>query len=90
MSPPSASYKVMVVDASRGHGAGGGAPATVRLVPTTADDRRAAVVRCYEEHDAGLLRLGSLLVGQRQTSEDLVHDAFTKLYADSERLSDPT
>ena len=39
---------------------------------------------------AGLLRLGCLLVGQRQTSEDLVHEAFTKLYADSERLSDPT
>ena len=61
----------------------------VSLPPTTPEDRRAAVVRCYEEHYAGLLRLTSLLVGQRQAAEDLVHEAFTRLYADSSRLADP-
>jgi RNA polymerase sigma-70 factor (sigma-E family) len=65
---------------------------TLRLVslpPTTPDDRRAAVVRCYEEHYPGLLRLACLLVSHRQTGEDLVHEAFTKLYAESDRLADP-
>ena len=90
MSPPYASDRVMVVNASRGTVQEEAPLRLVRLVPTTTDDRRAAVVRCYEEHYAGLLRLGCLLVGQRQTSEDLVHEAFTKLYADCERLSDPT
>ncbi len=90
MSGTHASYRVMVVDATRGTLDREAPRRLVSLVPTTSDERRAAVVRCYEEHYPGLLRLGCLLVGQRQTSEDLVHEAFTRLYADTERLADPS
>jgi RNA polymerase sigma-70 factor (sigma-E family) len=80
----------MVVDASRGTVQQQPPMRVMHLVPNTASERRAAVVRCYEQHYADLLRLGCLLVGQRHTSEDLVHEAFVRLYADSERLSDPS
>jgi RNA polymerase sigma-70 factor (sigma-E family) len=89
MSPPNASYKVMAADAATRTRTDEAPVRLVRLVPITERERRAAVVRCYEEHYPSLVRLAYLLGADRPTAEDVVHDAFVRLFADSARLADP-
>jgi RNA polymerase sigma-70 factor (sigma-E family) len=88
MEDPNASYVVMAVDGGRGALTTETVAPAVHLVEHPDDQRRNAVIRCYEEHYAGLLRLACLLVGQRQTAEDLVHEAFARLYANRTRVHD--
>jgi RNA polymerase sigma-70 factor (sigma-E family) len=88
MDDPNASYVVMAVDGGQGALTTKPVVSAVRLVEHPDDQRRDAVVRCYEEHYAGLLRLACLLVGQRHTAEDLVHEAFAHLYANRTRVHD--
>lgn len=50
---------------------------------------RATLVWHYQQHYAGLVRLGCLLTGDRHVAEDLVHDAFERLYRRDARLAEP-
>jgi len=51
--------------------------------------RKDAVVACYRAHHAPLVRLARLLVRDDTVAEDLVQDAFVRLYARWDRLRDP-
>ena len=63
-------------------------PTTTRS-PDVADDRdhtrRQRLVRLYEVEHAGMVRLAHLLTGSVPTAEDLVQEAFVKVY---ERIDD--
>ena len=47
-----------------------------------------AVTAMYERHALGLTRLAFLMVGDRQTAEDVVQEAFCGLYRAWDRMSD--
>jgi RNA polymerase sigma-70 factor (sigma-E family) len=47
-----------------------------------------AVTAIYQEHALGLTRLAFLMVGDRQTAEDVVQEAFCGLYRAWGRISD--
>jgi RNA polymerase sigma-70 factor (sigma-E family) len=47
-----------------------------------------AVTAIYERHALGLTRLAFLMVGDRQTAEDVVQEAFCGLYRAWDRMSD--
>jgi DNA-directed RNA polymerase specialized sigma24 family protein len=47
-----------------------------------------AVTELYATHALGLIRLAVLLVGDRPSAEDVVHDAFLGLYRRWDRLPD--
>ena len=49
--------------------------------------RRQRLVQLYEAEHAGMVRLAHLLTGSVPTAEDLVHEAFIKVY---ERIDDVT
>jgi RNA polymerase sigma-70 factor (sigma-E family) len=52
-------------------------------------DPAAAVTALYAEHALGLTRLALIMVGDRQTAEDIVQEAFCGLYRRWHRLRDP-
>ncbi len=54
-----------------------------------AEDPRAAVTALYHEHALGLIRLAHIMLGNRASAEDVVHDAFCGLYRRWEHLDDP-
>jgi RNA polymerase sigma-70 factor (sigma-E family) len=57
--------------------------------PTAArPDARAAVAALFVEHRLALVRLAVVMVGDVQTAEDVVQDAFEKLQAGWHRLRD--
>ena len=47
-----------------------------------------AVTAIYERHALGLTRLAFLMLGDRQTAEDVVQEAFCGLYRAWDRMSD--
>ena len=47
-----------------------------------------AVTALYERHALGLTRLAFLMLGDRQTAEDVVQEAFCGLYRAWDRMSD--
>jgi len=47
-----------------------------------------AVTAIYERHALGLTRLAFLMLGDRQTAEDVVQEAFCGLYRSWDRMSD--
>jgi RNA polymerase sigma-70 factor (sigma-E family) len=51
-------------------------------------DARAEVVALYQDSYRELVRLGALLTGSVHAAEDLVHEAFVKLYERWDRLDD--
>jgi len=51
-------------------------------------DASQAVTAIYERHALGLTRLAFLMLGDRQTAEDVVQDAFCGLYRAWDRMSD--
>lgn len=57
-------------------------PVTVR------SDARAAVAVLFAEHHLALVRLAVVMVGDVETAEDVVQDAFEKLQAGWHRLRD--
>jgi RNA polymerase sigma-70 factor (sigma-E family) len=54
-----------------------------------APDAATAVTALYREHALGLTRLALVMVGDRQTAEDIVQDAFCGLHRSWARLRDP-
>lgn len=48
------------------------------------------VLSLYEREYAGLVRLGTLLVDDRHVAEDLVHEAFLRIYRSWHRIDDPS
>lgn len=52
------------------------------------DDGRAAVSALYAEHATRLLRVATVLLGDRAVAEDVVQDAFVALYTGWHRLRD--
>ena|ERR1022692_1055586 len=52
-------------------------------------DPAAAVTALYAEHALRLTRLALIMVGDRQTAEDIVQDAFCGLHRCWRRLRDP-
>ena len=50
----------------------------------------AAVGALYRAQAVGLIRLAYLMLGDRATAEDVVHDAFCGLYRRWDRLTDPS
>jgi len=62
---------------------------SLRLVRSHEDEVRAAVVDLYTHHLTDLVRLGTLLIGDRHTAEDLAHEAFVRLYRSWDRVEDP-
>ena len=55
----------------------------------SARGRDAAVSSLYRSHSAALVRLAVLLVDDRDTAEEVVHDAFVRLMRAWPRLRDP-
>ncbi len=55
----------------------------------TRDDRRARVLALYDNEHASLVRLARLLVGDPEAAEDLVQDAFVRLYRARPALREP-
>jgi DNA-directed RNA polymerase specialized sigma24 family protein len=51
-------------------------------------DASQAVTAIYERHALGLARLAFLMLGDRQTAEDVVQEAFCGLYRAWDRMSD--
>jgi RNA polymerase sigma-70 factor (sigma-E family) len=51
-------------------------------------DASQAVTAIYQEHALGLTRLAFLMLGDRQTAEDVVQEAFCGLYRAWDRMSD--
>jgi RNA polymerase sigma-70 factor (sigma-E family) len=51
-------------------------------------DASQAVTALYQEHALGLTRLAFLMLGNRQTAEDVVQEAFCGLYRAWDRMSD--
>nr|WP_236715110.1 sigma-70 family RNA polymerase sigma factor [Nonomuraea pusilla] len=52
------------------------------------DTRRVDVASLFAEHHMGLVRLAYVMVGDRQTAEDVVQDAFARTHAGRGRLRD--
>jgi RNA polymerase sigma-70 factor (sigma-E family) len=48
-----------------------------------------AVTRLYEAHALGMIRLAHIMLGDRQSAEDVVQEAFCGLYRRWSHLSDP-
>jgi RNA polymerase sigma-70 factor (sigma-E family) len=48
-----------------------------------------AVTELYEAHALGMIRLAHIMLGDQQSAEDVVQDAFTGLYRRWSGLSDP-
>ncbi|HEX9257976.1 MAG TPA: SigE family RNA polymerase sigma factor [Acidimicrobiales bacterium] len=61
----------------------------LRIVRSHDEEVRAAVVDLYTHHLTGLVRLGTLLIGDRHAAEDLAHEAFVRLYRSWDRIDDP-
>lgn len=59
------------------------------MTKSVGDSRDAVVPQLYQQNWAGMVRLAMLLVGDRATAEDVVQDAFAKLYAGWSRLREP-
>ena len=71
-----------------------GAPAAARPAVSTATAGPAvtaedAVTALYEAHALGMIRLAHIMVGDRQSAEDVVQDAFCGLYRRWPHLTDP-
>lgn len=54
-----------------------------------APDRRRALHDLYVEHYVGLVRLAALVLGSRESAEEVVQDAFVKLDGSWDRVEDP-
>jgi RNA polymerase sigma-70 factor (sigma-E family) len=67
-------------------------PTTTRS-PALADDRehnrRRRLVQLYEAEHAGMVRLAHLLTGSVPTAEDLVQEAFVKVYERIDDVAEP-
>lgn len=62
------------------------------LLPATGpppNSAEPAVTELYRGHALGLIRLAVIMVGDRQTAEDVVQDAFFGLYRRWSKLHDP-
>jgi len=57
--------------------------------PVTLIDRDDALRDLYQDHYRSLVRLAALLVDDRDTAEDVVQDAFVKLYRSWGRIREP-
>jgi RNA polymerase sigma-70 factor (sigma-E family) len=72
-----------------------GAPAAARPVVGTAaagpmvSSAEEAVTALYETHALGMIRLAHIMLGDRQSAEDVVQEAFYGLYRRWSHLSDP-
>ncbi len=55
----------------------------------TASDAQRAVTRLYEIHAVGLIRLATVMLGDRSSAEDAVQDAFCGLYRRYDSLAQP-
>lgn len=51
--------------------------------------RRERLVRLYEDEHAGMVRLAHLLTGSVPTAEDLVHEAFVRVYEHLDGIDEP-
>lgn len=51
-------------------------------------DAQSAVSALYQVHAVGLIRLAVVMLGDRSTAEDVVHDSFCALYRRWEHLAD--
>ena len=60
-----------------------------RLEAEPAEPDAAEVTRLYQAHALELTRLALVMVGERQTAEDVVQEAFFGLYRRWNRLRDP-
>jgi RNA polymerase sigma-70 factor (sigma-E family) len=65
--------------------------ATVRAAPGRpgAVTAERAVTQLYEAHALGMIRLAHIMLGDRQSAEDVVQEAFCGLYRRWSHLSDP-
>ena len=54
-----------------------------------AGDAEASVAALYEAHALGMIRLAHIMLGDRQSAEDVVQEAFCGLYRRWSRLADP-
>jgi RNA polymerase sigma-70 factor (sigma-E family) len=62
-----------------------------RAVPAVyAADRRRELHDLYQAHYVGLVRLAALVLGSRESAEEVVQDAFVKLDSSWDRIDDPT
>lgn len=71
-----------------------GAPAAARppasaAAGPAADSAERAVTALYEAHALGMIRLAHIMLGDRQSAEDVVQEAFCGLYRRWSQLSDP-
>jgi RNA polymerase sigma-70 factor (sigma-E family) len=71
-----------------------GAPAAARPVVSTtgagpAVTAEGAVTALYEKHALGMIRLAHIMLGDRQSAEDVVQEAFCGLYRRWSHLADP-
>jgi RNA polymerase sigma-70 factor (sigma-E family) len=66
--------------------AAAGAPAATGPAASSAE---AAVTALYEAHALGMIRLAHIMLGDRQSAEDVVQEAFCGLYRRWAHLSDP-
>jgi DNA-directed RNA polymerase specialized sigma24 family protein len=62
-----------------------GRPATQ---PAGSDTAAAAVTELYEQTAVSLIRLAYVILSDRQAAEDVVQDAFCRLYRRFDRLAD--
>ena len=97
-TPPSDCVNLIAGAATLGHDelrAGGGAP-RVRAAWHASAQRSHGVwfapsssTFCSGRHDAGLVRLGFVMLGDREASEDAVQDAFVSLHRNLPLMRDP-
>ena len=57
--------------------------------PAREADDASAVTALYEAHALGMIRLAHIMLGDRQSAEDVVQEAFCGLYRRWSRLADP-
>lgn len=61
-----------------------------RVREDLAAPRDVAIVQLHTEHCRELVRLAGILLGNRETAEEVVQDAFAKVYEVWDRVRDPT
>ena len=69
---------------------GGRAGTVLRVIPSIAIDREAAVRALYETHHVELVRFATFITGDVHAGEDVAQEAFTRVYDAWDRLEDQT